>query len=72
MYGWGRGGGVRDDSAYILFSIIFLREAIVTSFGIGRDVHSLTSFGIGRDVQSLTLHRAISFNYLYGMSVVRL
>ena len=36
----GGGGGMRDDSAKILFRY-FLWEALVNSFGRGRDVHSL-------------------------------
>ena len=36
----GRRGDMRDDSAEILFQS-FLREALVSSSGMGRDVHSL-------------------------------
>ena len=36
----GGGGGPRDTSGEVLFQS-FLREAIVRSSGIGRDVHSL-------------------------------
>ena len=39
--GWGvGGGGMRHDSAEILFQTV-LREAIISSSDIGRDVHSL-------------------------------
>ena len=38
----GRWGDMRDDSVDILFQS-FLQEAIVSSSGMGRDVHSLTS-----------------------------
>ena len=38
---FGRRGDMTDDSAEILFQS-FLREAIVSSSGMGRDVHSLT------------------------------
>ena len=37
----GRRGDMRDDSAEILFQS-FLREAMVSSSGMGRDGHSLT------------------------------
>ena len=36
----GRRGDMKDDSAEILFQSI-LQEAVVSSFGMGRDVHSL-------------------------------
>ena len=36
----GGGGEVRDDSAEIFFQS-FLQEALLSSFGMGRDVHSL-------------------------------
>ena len=40
--GWAvGGGGVRDDSADILFQS-FLREAVVSGSGMGGDVHSWT------------------------------
>ena len=38
--GWGVGGGLRDNSAEILFQS-FLKEATMSSSGMGRDVHSL-------------------------------
>ena len=36
----GKGGGMRDDSAKILFQS-FQQEALLSKSGIGRDVHSL-------------------------------
>ena len=39
----GRRGGMRDDSAEILFQS-FLQEALVGSSGMGRDIHSLILF----------------------------
>ena len=38
---WGGGGGMRDDSAEILFQS-FLQEALVSSSGMDRYVHCLT------------------------------
>ena len=40
LYRFGRRGDMRDDSAEILFQS-FLQEALVSSSGMGRDVHSL-------------------------------
>ena len=37
---WGGGGGMKDDSAEILFRS-FLQEALVSSSGMGKDVHSV-------------------------------
>ena len=41
LHGSGHRGDMRDDSAESLFQS-FLREAILSSSGMGRDVHTLT------------------------------
>ena len=50
-------GNMRDDSVEILFQS-FLWEALVSSFGIGRDVYSLTAFPLPTAV-SPTLQGAL-------------
>ena len=50
----GRRGDMRDDSAEILFQF-FLQEALASSSGMGRDVHSLMLF-----IQLLLYERPIT------------
>ena len=64
----GHWGDMRDNSAEILFWLI-LQEALVSSFGMGRDVHFFCSSSISSADHSVA-HPPRSLKVSYGLAVM--